>query len=176
MRVKRWVQDIAFAVFMIGAGVFVIRKTRSFPRISSEAMGSGLGPAFYPNLVAIILIGLSLIIIGRAVLNIRKKDSESQKSSGKVAARGDYSHYRVPAVIFVLLVAYAAVIELLGFKLSTFLFVATSVAVLSSADLRSNWKSFGAILGTAAVVTFIVYGVFSYVAKVPLPVQTILMR
>lgn len=173
---KRWVQDIAFAFFMIGSSVFAILKARSFPEISSDAMGSGLGPAFYPTLVATTLVGLSIIVMGRAVLNSRKRYSESHGCSGKDAAEGFCSRYRVPAVIFVLLVVYAAVIELLGFNLSTFLFVSASVAVLSPVSLRSNWKSFGAILGTAMVVTFIVYGVFSYIAKVPLPVQTILMR
>ncbi len=173
---NKWTKDVAFGMFMIGIGAFVLAGARRFPTISAEAMGSGLGPGFYPRVAAIVLIMISIAVVGRAVLNMLRQRSEINKTASDVNEPESRSRYRIPIAILVLLIAYAAIITKLGFCVSTFLFVSAAIAILSPAGLRRGWKALGVILSVAAIATFAVYGLFSYVAKVPLPMLTILTR
>ena len=98
---------LAGTMFLVIGAFFVIASRK----ITSSSYGSNVGPAVFPTLLGIILIGLSAIVIYGA---ITFKGTEKPKSG---------SNSRRLAVLIGAIIVYIAIFEPLGYVISTFFFL-----------------------------------------------------
>lgn len=120
---------------------------------------SKFGPdeGFFPLAVAIIIVGLSLIIIIRTFLTTegekRKKITEEQKKRERIFKVSAYS---------ILMLIYGLLIERIGFLISSTLVIIPLLKIVE----RQTWKA-TVLLGFGSIV--ICYVLFVYFLSVPLP-------
>ncbi len=111
-----------------------------------------IGPAFYPRILLVItaLLGAALLVT----------DLAARRPSARPPA-----HYRLVVVTFAVFTAYVALLEPLGWRVATFLFVAVLQGVLEPPSGR-GW----AFLVVVALATSLVtYWVFEGYLSVLLP-------
>lgn len=173
MTVRRRTGDIVFAAFMLAVSGLIETKARAFPTISSDAMGGGLGPGFYPRLVAVVFAGLAIFMMISAVWDVRKRHSVVDKSRLVEPVPGYYRRYVVPVIMLVLLATYGLAMSLVGFGVSTFAFLAICITVLGRHEWKKRRTMVVGFLVIALLATIGIYGVFRYVAKVSLPTGTL---
>ncbi|HSR13178.1 MAG TPA: tripartite tricarboxylate transporter TctB family protein [Thermodesulfobacteriota bacterium] len=108
---------------------------------------SKVGPGFLPFYLGLILAGLSIILLLKAILAPEREEAKTPLTAGKLG--------RVAAV-FLSMVAYAFLLGRLGFPVTTFLF---TLALFKFAE-RYRWGP--ALLGAlaAAVINHFVFGVW----------------
>lgn len=144
---KKYQQIAGFTFFLIGLAVVLY---------SLHGLGLGTtklpGPGFFP-----FLCGLSIIVFsGSWLLSTRKeKDVNTEPFWGP----GEWVR---PLLAVVLTAAYGAIMDGLGYVLSTFLFIAAWQFLIE----RENWKK---IITLSVVGTVAMYVMFQYMLSVPLP-------
>jgi putative tricarboxylic transport membrane protein len=128
----------------------IVWLTMSYDLASSNFGGGlGLGPDFFPRLLAILMIIFSLIQLVRTF----RKD---KKEEIKLNVHG------LSAVIIASCIAYLFAIGIIGYLVSTFLFLTGVIYVLSR---KRSIKDVIIALG----ISLALYGIFQLVLKVPLP-------
>jgi len=124
--------------------------TMSFNLASANFGGGlGLGPDFFPRLLSILMMIFSLIQLVRTF----RKDKEEQLR---------LNIHGLSVIIIVACVTYLFAIGIIGYLVSTFLFLTIVIFVLSG---RKSIKDTVIALG----ISIALYGVFHLVLKVPLP-------
>lgn len=150
---------LTFTVCLL-IGAFVFIDTLSYPIVRTQ--GFGHGPAFYPRILAGVLIALGLAFLYQG-LRRRRTDREGAAEQKAPAAELTYR----PVVLFMALcVASVLSMRYLGFLVSAFL-----LAFLSTLMIRASFKAPHVALGllySAAMIT-LVYVVFSVFVGVQLP-------
>jgi putative tricarboxylic transport membrane protein len=114
------------------------------------------GPGFIPFVTGCVLI---LLCLGTMLFEgkpSRKVESEPKPSKGTGLG------WVLPASVLISLLIYALVLEILGFVLSTFLFL-TFLLMMSE---KRSWR---VALGVSILTTASAYFVFSYLLEVGLP-------
>jgi len=121
----------------------------------------GMGPAFYPGLLAALLglLSLGLGIRGLFVPEEAAPDGIEEKTGKAFPLFG--SHLKTPGVLILIVCVYLIGMNILGFLVTTPLFL---VATMKS--LRSEWKS---ALFVGLFLSALVYAIFGIVLRVPLP-------
>lgn len=136
-----------FTVF-IGAAVYLMRD---YPKGTVE---QGFGAAFYPELLLIVLAVLLVVLF---IQTVTGKGLEKEK----ISIVGIHK-LKVPLCILVFMVLYALAMQYIGFVLSGIAYLFLTMRIL-----KAKWKS---NLVIPVVVTLIIYVIFRYGFKVPLPV------
>ncbi|HEX5509643.1 MAG TPA: tripartite tricarboxylate transporter TctB family protein [Pseudolabrys sp.] len=114
-----------------------------------------IGPAFYPRVVLALLAVLSVLLVA---LDLR---AQHQIRAGAVAvaaprASGPPPNYRLVLATFVEFGLYIALLPLIGFRISTFLFVLALQVTLEWPRDRTRWiLTIIVALATSAVCFFI---------------------
>ena len=119
---------------------------------------SGPQEGFFPLLIAIIIIGLSLLLLIQSVF---LRNQEKEKEDVSVKKEGKIHLSRVLSYIITMLL-YGIMLESIGFLISSALLL---VFILKVVEKRS-WKV-TIVLGSASVL--ISYILFAYFLGVPLP-------
>jgi putative tricarboxylic transport membrane protein len=114
----------------------------------------GPGPGFFPFWLSLIGGALTIAILVDT-LRSREPDAAGILPDGKAAAQA--------GAVLIALVAAAALLEPLGFRLTMLVFIAGLLAALGA-------RSLPGIAVTALALSFGVFHVFYYWLKVPLPV------
>jgi putative tricarboxylic transport membrane protein len=114
--------DRVVAILFSAIGIFFIVQSR---QISTSAYGSVVGPNLFPTGLGILLILLSLKLLYETFKGSKEENKEEKP---------DYKRF---AVIFASALLYAMTMELLGYILSTFLFLLISFQTME----RGNWIS-----------------------------------
>ncbi|MFJ8234510.1 tripartite tricarboxylate transporter TctB family protein [Ureibacillus sp. NPDC094379] len=112
-------------------------------KISGSAYGSAIGPKTYPLILGIILGLLSLRLL---------YESFKSKEESKEKADIDYKRF---GIIFISAILYVFLLEIIGYVLSTFLFLLISFQVMEKGKILST-------IIVSAIFTFGVY--FMYVS------------
>jgi putative tricarboxylic transport membrane protein len=113
-----------------------------------------LGPGFYPR----VILGLTAVLAVALVAFDLLKVKETQAPSG--------ANYALVLAVFVIFGLYAGALPALGFRISTFLFVAVLQATLDPPRSARAWI---AIAVSAVVTTAASYYVFERYLQVLLP-------
>lgn len=169
MRLK----EIISSIVLIFLSFFLFIASNSLP----PQRGAIVGPAFFPKLLAVVIILCSLINIGKQTVYYRKekKKSESAIKSEKVRisellkyefkdiAKSLFSKEtgRITLVIIILAV-YLILINLIGYFISTLLF---GIVLMRFHGMTNKVWIIGASVSIAALVILI----FQYWLNVPLP-------
>ncbi len=138
--------DRLYGVVILALGIGILLDGRNLSIGSLRSPGSGL----FPDLIALIMILLSMVLI----LFPQKKEGHGQTVSAKSMAR--------LSVVFLAMVLYSFFLESLGFLIVSFLLTTLLFVAFGS---QNYWK---AIL-RAIVFTGLAYTVFEVLFKSNLP-------
>jgi putative tricarboxylic transport membrane protein len=113
-----------------------------------------IGPGFYPRVVLGItaLLAAALVVLGFA--------------GARQAPKTEAVNYGLVLAVFAIFGLYVGALPLVGFRLSTLVFVAALQAVL---DFPGNRKGWIVLAVTALVTTAVTYVVFEHTLHVLLP-------
>jgi len=146
-------KDISSSLFFLVLGLFLALQSL---RLSVWGR-SGPEAGFFPFVIAVIIIGLSLFISGQSVLSqaqereeISEKKEDHSKNIFRVSSYG------------ILMLLYGVSIVRVGFLITSILFL---FLILKYVE-RQNWK-ITILLGSVSMLTS--YLLFVYLLKVPLP-------
>jgi hypothetical protein len=139
--------NIISSIICILIGIFIIYATKDYP----QGLQGVPGPAFFPRILSCVVIGLSILLLIKTYV---KKD-------GRKISIFDKDSIKVYVTIGFLL-AYLIILDLIGFIISTPIFLFGLIFFYVRKNPLKN-----AVV--ALVVTFIVYGIFKVLLSVPLP-------
>lgn len=118
----------------------------------------GFGPAFYPTVLLVILLVLLLVLFVQTLMGKGMDEEEKTLPELKELKR--------PALILLCMIFYAILMPYLGFVITGILYLLVTMRILK-ADMKKS------IICSVAMV-LIVYLLFRYAFKVPLPIGMIL--
>ena len=125
-----------------------------------------LGPGFFPKLV----LGCLIIASGSLTVRLLLRAFFTAKQ-GAASERGGapsiYKRYRFVAITFVAFFIYLYAMKWIGFLLATFIFMAGTMWLLAPSE--KNWGTIRIIALTTVLLTFGLYGLFTYAFTVILP-------
>jgi len=141
-----------FLFFLTGLAIFI----NTFYFKQTLISDNYLGAAFFPRMVSVCLMGLSLLLAVPAFL--QKEEREKEKKDFRSVINADMLR---PAAGAVMLLLYLPVVQFLGFSLTTVMLF-WGFLKLAGAGKVSYYI-------IAPVFTAAVYGVFRYLFLVQLP-------
>lgn len=125
---------------------------------------SRIGAAFVPQLAAIILLTLSVLLIIQTLL--KKEDPAEESTVRREPMTKERKQVRFSVLSTIgLLIVYAAVLQYLGFILSTILYLFTQMIVLAG-DKKRNYVTLVII---SVVASTGIYALFVYGLELMLP-------
>jgi hypothetical protein len=113
-----------------------------------------IGPGFYPRIV----LGLSAALAAALIA--------FDLYSGKKQSGGSAANYRLVLLVFAVFGLYVGLMPGLGFRVSTFLFVA---ALQSLLEPPKGMKGWAIVAATALLTTLVTHGLFERYLSVLLP-------
>jgi putative tricarboxylic transport membrane protein len=114
-----------------------------------------IGPGYYPRIVLAVTAVFALALVVMDVLAKARPAPVSEKLN-----------YLLVVEMFGVFGLYVGALPFLGFRLSTFLYIAATNALL---DVPRGWKGAGRVLLVALITTVVVYYVFERYLTVLLP-------
>ena len=150
--IRRTDEIAALLLLSLAAGVFL--ATRGYP----GALAGTPGPAFFPRVIAAALAALAVVQFGTALF--------ADESGGPRVSAAAARRIGVPTAF---LVAYVLVLPLLGFFLTTSVFLAALMYYSGARDLRVS-------IPLAVVVSIVLQNVFVGFLHVPLPAGEVPIR
>lgn len=137
-------------LFLMSISVAIWIMTASFPPSDNPNIP---GPAFFPRLVALITVALTVLM---AVETVRKNDKSELFDWAKLGLKRNFTLFIVSAV-------YCCLLNYIGFLILTPIALLIMMLVLKRQGLF-GWKIFSSVVATAAI-----YLVFEVLLDVPLP-------
>jgi len=150
-------KEIVFSICVIAAAAVAFTMTLSFP--PELAIEGGVGPAFFPQTVAVLLALLGLLLLA----------GSARRLAGKTGKKGtaDTRPMKAVATAFLLIVGYAAALHVVGFPIGTLAFLVATISFYLS---PIGWKRvLGFSVPVAAAITAASYGLFGVALRIPLP-------
>ncbi len=158
MSVKRR-DALATFIFCLVMGGFVFSDTLRYPDVQGQ--GFGLGPAFYPQLLAGVLILLGALIL---VFDLAKR-KDTEPEAGDLPSVSGVSYTPV-VLLMVLTVIMIVIMKYFGFFISGFLLTILSVLLIRGSDLLKHLLP---DLGFSVGMIILVYLVFQVFVGIQLP-------
>ncbi|MCJ7839003.1 MAG: tripartite tricarboxylate transporter TctB family protein [Burkholderiales bacterium] len=141
----------------LAIGMLVL--TRGLPQSSFVP----IGPDFYPRVVLIIMVVLSVILIASDVLQKRKSAADTPAGA---EAPAEKRNYRLVGITFAVFAVYVVLLPLLGYRLATLIFMAGLQSVFQPPHGARGWI---VLLVSALATTVLTYVVFEHYLSVLLP-------
>jgi len=155
-------KNLIFSISTILAAIIIYLLTLMFPPDLGQE--GGVGPGFFPKIVAILIAGLGLILLITAIRGRRPEWAESTPQQPEEAG---IRLIRRTAVAFMIIVCYAVGIYYIGFIIGTLLFLLVAISFFQS---KFEWKRFFAFaLPVSLLITAFTYVVFRIAIRIPLP-------
>jgi putative tricarboxylic transport membrane protein len=145
----RFSRDSAAGLICLALSLFLLYLTRGLPQSALVP----IGPDFYPRIVLGITAVLSVLMIAIDVLATRRIRSIPQAAPQAATPK----NYRLVVLTFMVFGLYVALLPLLGYRISTFLFVATLQPLLERPRSLRAWIIVFIIAAATALVTFVVF-------------------
>ncbi|GHC24012.1 tripartite tricarboxylate transporter TctB family protein [Aidingimonas halophila] len=150
---------LAIATLVI-VGILLIESGDIPGKSSWQPYGSAMYPRFLLALIAL----LSLVLLVRSFLTAKPATPQSTATFHSLA--GWFRHYRIIIALFGLFGLYALLLPMLGYLISTTLFMVSSQGLLLGCDTRRKWLI---NLGITFTLVPLVYAIFQYGLNVWLP-------
>lgn len=148
-------RDLAAGFLILGMGLLTLFVLIPYGVVDQKSVQfAAQSPRFYPRIVSIALIVLGLAVTGRAWLT-------GAPQSGAVSDQRPDAAFRI-ALVFGLLIAYAATVSWLGFILSS------AIAMMVAFYLAGE-KRLYLTIPMAVLIPVLLYFFFLKVARVPIP-------
>lgn len=149
-------KDFVSSIVVLGFAGILYQAASGLP--TRNSVSKVLNTGFYPQLLAIILAGLSVLLL---ISSLTKKATDKD-SDGFFKNRGALSLF---LLTLFLLVLFPLGMEALGFIVTCFIFVLIMVLLLSGKEQRNIVASIIVALG----ITLLTYGVFKSLLGIPFP-------
>jgi hypothetical protein len=143
-------RDGAAGLVCLAGSLLLLALSRGLPQPALVP----IGPAFYPR---ILLTITALLAAALVVADLRRRPRPAGAAAGQ---------YRLVVAAFGVFTAYVVALPALGFRLSTFLFVAALQAAIEPPRGHRRWLL---VLAVAAATTASAYLVFERYLSVLLP-------
>lgn len=144
-------RDSAAGLICLALSLFMLYLTRGLPQSALVP----IGPDFYPRIVLGITAVLSALLIVIDVLSIRRKRGITETAPAPQAAAP--KNYRLVVLTFIVFGLYVALLPWIGYRISTFLFVATLQPLLERPQSLRGWIIVFIIAAATSLVTFVVF-------------------
>lgn len=145
-------RDIICSIIFLLTGLFLFQQSLGIKSIMEKDLGSG----FMPKVIAVSLTTIALL---KLVLSIVKKDSENKSSKEDSDSMGGL--LTIGALLF-----YVLTFEIIGFILSTALYLFFQITILNNQENRK----LGLFLIISIGFSIAIYGLFVYLIDRPLPI------
>ncbi len=122
-----------------------------------------IGPDFYPRIVLIIMAVLSAMMVA---FDLWRQRSQAGPATAPAGAPPEKRNYRLVALTFAVFAGYVILLPLVGYRLSTFIFMAALQAVFEKPRSARRWF---VLLISALATAAITYIVFEHYLSVLLP-------
>ena len=119
-----------------------------------------IGPAYYPRILLILIVLLSLVLVIQEAISRHRRESK-----GRGSLRGQVERYQPTLTCFIVFTLYVVFLPVLGFLVSSVLFVTILQWLLGPLRLRRLPVS----LLTGVAVSLISYVAFEIYLRVLLP-------
>jgi hypothetical protein len=124
-----------------------------------------LGPDFYPRIVLIIMLVLSVMLLASDLLRLRRR-SVAVAADANANAPAERRNYRLVGLTFVIFAGYVILLPLAGYRLATFLFM---MALQSAIDPPRGMRRWAVVILSALASSAVTYIVFDHYLSVLLP-------
>ncbi len=141
---------------VLSLGMLVL--TRGLPHSSLVPVG----PGFYPRIVLVVMAVLSVMLIAADLW--RKRSSATPPATA--AAEPEERNYLLVGITYAVFSGYVILLPLVGYRVSTFLFVAALQTVFDPPRSARRWAM---VLVSAAATAAVTYVVFNDYLSVLLP-------
>ncbi|MDR1835723.1 MAG: tripartite tricarboxylate transporter TctB family protein [Fusobacteriaceae bacterium] len=148
MKVKT--RDLICSVLFLAFGIFMFLQSRTIISKVAKDIGSG----FMPKIVAGAIIAVSLI---KLVLTLFSKSDEREEKGDMDLSGGLWT--------IALLATYVILFNILGFLVSSALYLFFQMTVLSNEKNRK----IGLFLAISIIFPILIYVLFVYIIEMPLP-------
>ena len=155
-------RDGVAGLIFLGLSVVLLFMTRGLPQSALVP----IGPDFYPRIVLVITAALSVMLIIADVLARRRSRGETAAAIADTTAAPEKRNYRLVAMTFTVFAIYVLLLPYLGFRISTFMFVAALQAVI---ERPRGWRRWAIIIITALATVIVTYLAFEVYLSVLLP-------
>lgn len=155
--------DAVIGVLLLALAVFYYLSTRDLPPPSvTEKLGAG----FFPILLTITLVVLSILLLGSSFFSRKNQDGKAAIAGGERLEEDAFTAEEISYPILLstmgLSILYVALLNFSGYLLTTPLFIIALVRILG----MKQWVN---IIALAAVLTAALYLLFGWALGVPLP-------
>lgn len=142
---------------VLSIGMLVL--TRGLPHSSFVPVG----PDFYPRIVLVVMAALSAMLIAS---DLWRKRSPAKAAPSAAAPQAEERNYRLVGITYAVFAGYVILLPLVGYRVSTFLFMAALQAVFEPPRSARRWAM---VLVSALATAAVTYVVFNDYLSVLLP-------
>lgn len=154
---KDFLTGLLFLVFGLVIRIFII------PNQASNSNAYGLPSSFFPNVVAYIIITLSILLILKSIINGKADLKNSLKMFIETNIQKDnLLSYKNAFIIFAICTGY-----FIGLIFLSFIYITPITIILIA--LYFGWRKWISLILTAGLVTVAIQYLFESMMKIPLP-------
>ncbi|HEU4963376.1 MAG TPA: tripartite tricarboxylate transporter TctB family protein [Bacilli bacterium] len=150
---------LSIGIALIAVAGYVLYTTRSFPNLG----GTDIGPGFFPNLIAWLMLLLAVLLI---FSSLRQEAVPAEEGDGAEESASETktqtSARFLPLFGVAATVLYVVLIALAGFYVATPIFLLALMWTL-------RFRKLVPLVVTIALITVFIYLVFEVMLKVPMP-------
>jgi putative tricarboxylic transport membrane protein len=155
----RLTQNVLSGIICLVLSLGMLVLTRGLPQSSFVPVG----PDFYPRIVLVLMAVLSVLLIAA---DLWPQGAKGAEAPAPAAPASEKRNYRLVGVTYAVFSGYVILLPLVGYRVSTFLFVAALQAVFESPRGLRRWSL---ILVSALATSLVTYIVFNDYLSVLLP-------
>jgi putative tricarboxylic transport membrane protein len=146
----RLTQNTVAGIVCLALSLGMLVLTRGLPQSSFVPVG----PDFYPRIVLIIMAVLSALLIA---IDLWPQGAKAAETSAAAAPAPEKRNYRLVGVSYAVFTGYVILLPLVGYRVSTFMFVATLQAVFDAPRGARGWVLLMVSGLTTSLVTYVVF-------------------
>lgn len=162
----RFSRDVIAGLVCLALSLFLLYLTRGMQQSALVP----IGPDFYPRIVLGITAVLSALLVGIDMLSARRERDAGRAEPPTAPQAAAPKNYKLVTLTFIIFGLYVALLPWAGYRISTFLFVATLQPLLERPQSLRGWII---VLVTAAATALVSYIVFEQYLQVLLPRGTL---
>ena len=155
----RLTQNVVSGLICLALSLGMLVLTRDLPQSSFVP----IGPDFYPRIVLVIMAVLSVLLIA---VDLWPEGAKGAEAPAAAAPTPEKRNYRLVGVTYAVFTGYVILLPLLGYRVSTFIFVAALQAVFESPRDARRWVL---VLISGLATSLLTYIIFNDYLSVLLP-------
>jgi hypothetical protein len=149
--------DIKLGFLFLGVSGVVYYLMRDIP---SGTLEEGMGSAFFPGCLVLVLACLSVILIFTGIFR-KSGEGEKGESVNEKQLPLIGPHLKIPAMLTLTVAIYLTVLEVFGFLAITPFFIFVVILIFRSSLLKASLMGLG--------ITGVIYLIFDLGFQIPLP-------